>query len=340
MSLARTAKQKWNSTDPLLRAFFISLLAHLVIFGSWKLGGSLGITERLALFDFVKKAEEKLIPIPAAALMQPPAEREIELTFVEVDLSKADPEPENAKFYGAINTVAANPTIDKESDVPKIDGQIEQISKLTPDAVSTPQPLQPTPPPAAPDEFDREEKQDTKPAEVQPPGDLNIAKTAPEPRKADSNAETEKEETRVEQEQQRRRRPRTIAEARAASSRGAQRKQEGGVKRHDLSGSFDVKGSIVGSYDQRFIEAVRQCWHDMLDNISATEPGFVRLEFRINFRGQISEMRVAETTVNELQTLVCQQAIQKPAPYGEWPREMRLELKSDYRDVTFTFTYH
>ena len=226
--------------------------------------------------------------------------------------------------------------MDKESDIPKIDGEIEKISKLTPSSRAAPEPLQPTPPPAPPDELDQEEKPETKPREIQEPGDLSLAKTAPEPRKTEGDSDAEKEEP----EQTRKRRPRTLAEARAANARGAQRKQEGGVNRYDLSGSFDVKGSLVGSYDQRFIEAVRQCWHDMLDDISATEPGTVRLEFRINFRGQISEMRVAETTVNELQTLVCQQAIQKPAPYGEWPREMRLELSGDYRDVTFTFTYH
>ncbi|MFN7138955.1 MAG: hypothetical protein ACK4UN_06430, partial [Limisphaerales bacterium] len=143
-------------------------------------------------------------------------------------------------------------------------------------------------------------------------------------------------------EEARPRRPRTIAEAKTAGSPGEKLQQEGGVRRADITGSFAVKGTIVGNYDHRFIEAVRQCWFDILDevNVSAGKPGRVRLEFRINHRGQISDMRVAETTVNEIQTLICRQAVEKPAPYGDWPREMRLELKADYRDVTFTFTYY
>lgn len=335
MPRARTANRKKKSIDPVLRALIISVLIHLSLVGGWKLGEGLGISQKLPLFNLIKKVEQKLLPVPTVAALTPiPQEREIELTFVEVDLSKITEPPKEAKFYGAVNAEAANPKVDKETDIPKIDGKIKEISKLTDHSRSKAKPLQPTPPAAAA-ELDEPEKPEAKPKEAQLPGDLAFAKPTETPRKSDGASDAEKKE----EAKPIKRRPRSIAEAKA-NAPGEKRKQEGGVKRVDLSGSFDVKGSIVGGYDQRFIEAVRQCWHDMLDNISATRPGMVRLEFRINFKGQISEMRVAETTVNEMQTLVCQQAIEKPAPYGEWPREMRLELGGDYRDVTFTFTYY
>lgn len=334
MSLARTANRKWNSVDPVLRALIISVLLHLALAGSWKIGEGLGISQKLPLFNLIKKVEQKLLPVPTVAAMNPPQQREIELSFVEVDLSKVAEEPKDAKYYGAVNTTAGNREVEKETDIPKIDGSFKQVTKLTDDSKSKAKPLQPTP--AQPAELDEQEKEQTKPKEVQTPGDLTLAKPEEKPLKNDGASDAKK----AQPEKQRKRRPATIAEAKAANAPGEKLKQDGGVKRFDLSGSFDVKGSLVGSYDQRFIEAVRQCWHDMLDDISATRPGIVRLEFRINYKGQISEMRVAESTVNEMQTLVCQQAIQKPAPYGEWPREMRIELKGDFRDVTFTFTYH
>ncbi|MBA4148006.1 MAG: hypothetical protein H0X66_07800 [Verrucomicrobia bacterium] len=333
MSLARTANRKWRSVDPVLRALIISVLVHVILFGSWKLGEGLGISQKLPLFNLIKKVEAKLLPVPLIATAPAQQEREIQLTFVEVDLSKIAEEPKDAKHYGAVNTEAANPIIEKETETPKIDGKIKEVSKLTDNSKSKAKPLEPTP--IAPAELEEEEKPKSKPKEVQPAGDLAFAKPDEKPRKSDGASDSEKEEP-----EQPKRRPRTVAEAKAANAPGEKLKQDGGVKRYDLSGSFDVKGSIVGSYDQRFIEAVRQCWYDMLDNVSATKPGLVRLEFRINHRGQISEMRVAESTVNELQAVICQQAIQKPAPYGEWPRAMRLELQGDYRDVTFTFTYH
>ncbi len=332
MSLTRTANAKWRSIDPIVRALIFSVLIHLIICGALLLAALLGISQ-LVFFNLLKN--DKLVPVQLVATPPPQQEREIELSFIEVDPSKIVEAPKDAKFYGAINAEAANVKIEKDTDTPQIEGTRKEANKLTDNSRPKPQPLQPTPTP--PDQIEREEKAPEKPKEAPPEGDLELAKIEDKPRK-----ETEKKPDVKEgrQEQPRQKRPRTIAEAKAAANPGEKMKQDGGVKRYDLSGSLNVKGSIVGGYDQRFIEAVRQCWYDMLDDTSATQPGSVRLEFRINYKGQISQMRVAETTVGQLQTVICEQAIQKPSPYGEWPREMRIELKGDYRDVTFTFTYH
>ena len=46
-----------------------------------------------------------------------------------------------------------------------------------------------------------------------------------------------------------------------------------------------------------------------------------------------------DTDVGDVLSIVCQKAIMDPAPFGPWPRQMRIEL-GDNRDVRFTFHYN
>ncbi|MFN7139345.1 MAG: hypothetical protein ACK4UN_08405, partial [Limisphaerales bacterium] len=173
MSLARTAKRKWRSVDPVLRALILSVLVHAIVFGSWKVADGLGISEKLPLFNLSKKTEELLAIQPAQAALNIPVEREIELAFVEVDLTKAAEDPKDAKYYGAVSTQAANPVPIKDTDTPKIEGTSKEVSKLTENEKAKPQPLQPTPPPPTRlAEQDKEFKEETKLKEIQTPGDL------------------------------------------------------------------------------------------------------------------------------------------------------------------------
>ncbi len=132
-------------------------------------------------------------------------------------------------------------------------------------------------------------------------------------------------------------RPRKLDEVKRTP--GEKSSVEGGVQRYDLSASLAAKGTIVGDYDQRFVQAVRQRWDTLLGGLPSTLPGKVVLDFRIHVDGRVSQVAVHETTVSNVQTLICQNSILDPAPYSPWPSAMRNELKSDWRDVTFTFYY-
>jgi hypothetical protein len=133
-------------------------------------------------------------------------------------------------------------------------------------------------------------------------------------------------------------RPRRLDEVKRASP-GEKFSMDGGVQRFDLTASLAAKGTVIGDYTQRLVEAIRQRWFIALDSLSTTKPGKVVLDFRIHNDGRVSHVTIRETSVGELQSVICQTAITDPAPFARWPDAMRNELKSDWRDVTFTFYY-
>jgi outer membrane biosynthesis protein TonB len=143
---------------------------------------------------------------------------------------------------------------------------------------------------------------------------------------------------------QARERPRTLAAARKEEPRlyGERMKQEGGTRRLAAEASFDTKATPFGAYDQLIIEAIQKRWYDLLEDrdYSRGRRGKVVVEFRLSSNGQISGMRVTENEVTELLALLCQRAIQEPAPYAPWPADMRRMLGSDTREVRFTFHYN
>ena len=63
------------------------------------------------------------------------------------------------------------------------------------------------------------------------------------------------------------------------------------------------------------------------------------VEFRMNYDGRITDMRVIESDVGDLLSYVCQAAIKDPSPYERWPSEMRRVMNGDSRVVRFTFFY-
>ena len=67
--------------------------------------------------------------------------------------------------------------------------------------------------------------------------------------------------------------------------------------------------------------------------------GRVTLEFRLNYDGRITDMRVIENGVDEVLSVLCQRAITDPSPYAPWPSDMRRLIGADYREVRFTFYY-
>ena len=116
-------------------------------------------------------------------------------------------------------------------------------------------------------------------------------------------------------------------------------KQQGGAKRLALEPAFDVKVTSFGDYDREFISAVQQRWYELLEGRN-TVPGKIVLEFRLNYDGRITDLKLVENTTQDFMLeLICKGAIADPAPYRQWPTEMRREMKTDSREVRFSFYY-
>lgn len=288
---------------------------------------------------------------------------ETPLLFVEVDpVQTTITPPKAAKYYSSRNSTAANPDPVKETEVPKIDGKQTRMTKtlemarLQPAPVPKPKPVPDTPQPAP--EIPKplqptvaEAKPEVKPQpavakeEVTPgpkPGESDIAMVQPKPAGAPLAAQPSAPVTPPASPEPRVR-PRTIAAALAQKGMlaGEKSKQEGGVKRRAMMSSLDVKATPFGAYDAAIIAAIQQRWFDLLDQNDYTRgrTGKVVLDFRLMEDGRITVMTVSDNDVGELLGLVCQRAVLDPAPYAPWPTDMKKMLRSNFRDVRFTFYY-
>lgn len=145
--------------------------------------------------------------------------------------------------------------------------------------------------------------------------------------------------------QQQQERPRTLAQARAQKgiTAGPVMQQDGGVKRAGPRISVDAKGSLFGVYDAAFIAAVEERWYQLIDSYrekgGMIGKGKVVLDFQLRFDGRITGMAVNDSSVRELQSMLCQRAVLDPAPFARWPSDMRRMIGNDHREVRFTFYY-
>jgi hypothetical protein len=319
LRLSRREKQR------LLWALLVSLAAHLLFFGGYKLARHYHWQPDQLLppwLKFSRKLEQAIAAKQEAMARQ----QEPPLMFVNVSSAQATADaPPDAKYYSDKSSRAANPEADKDTGIPKITGVQEQIVKTEdtqrhPFDRLMPTPAQPAPP---------QEEVKAKPA--QPVGDLTMNKPDFNPRPGLGAAE--------------RPRPRTLQEARARLENappGEKMKQEGGVKRRmDFSG-LDVSESPIGRYDAALVNAISQRWYDLLDSkrYDGYQRGKVVLRFALNSDGRITDMKVLEATVGLDLSLICEMAVLDPAPYAPWPSDMRRMISGNQRVVTFTFFYN
>ncbi len=323
-----------SANQRLAVALVASLLAHALIFATWKASPAIQKLSRA----FIQRVMPRLAQaMEARAPNSPPPARpprETPLLFVEVDpaLAAAEP-PKNTKFYSTHDSLAANPTPRAAAEVPKIDGTQTKMVRMADNPKPDPKPLQPTPPKPDPTEPKEPEKQpDPKPRPEQKVGDLAMSK--PQPKTTDAGtADTGKPRSK----------PRTIKEAmqRNPALAGQKTLQDGGVPRRSHLSMVDAKGSPFGDYDRSFIAAVEQRWFQLLDNnqYMLDRQGKVVLDFRLHYDGRISNLQTDANTVGEILGLLCQKAILDPAPFPKWPAAMRQAMREEYRDVKFTFHY-
>jgi hypothetical protein len=272
------------------------------------------------LADALKK-KDSLQPAQPLQPQEPP------LLFVDVNPENASTEaPKNATHYSSLNSQAANPEVDKDSNLPKIAGEQKHVPKTEDVPRNKPAPLQP----AAPTPSVQAPQEEVKAKPAQPPGDLAMAKPDPNPPKDPGEAPHS--------------RPRTIKEALARQQdnrlAGQKMKQEGGV-RHRLDTSlFDTVATPFGEYDRYLIDAIQQRWYALLDerNYALDNRGKVVVQFVMHPDGRITDMTMSDNTAGEVLGYICEKAILDPAPYAAWPNAMR-RMIGENRPIQFTFYY-
>lgn len=316
----------------MLKALGISLLIHSLIGGGWKWGNKFGWMKWIPLVRALNYAESQLVsktdtkesPTKDIPITQ-------ELAFLEVDpFKESELTPPNALYQSHISTEAANPTT-RDLAAPKVEGEERDFPKV----VENTRNLVPNSSSAKPAETDETlEELKPRPKEQKELGDM--AKAKPNDKATADTGKAESKEGDAEREEKKR--PRTLAQAQFGSY-GEKTKQEGGVRKYDISASLAARGTLLGDYDAQLIDAVRQKWYSILDRVRATQGGKVVVEFTLHHDGRITNVKVIETTVSDLQSLYCEMAISEPAPYKKWPMELRRELKGDIREVRFTFYY-
>jgi hypothetical protein len=320
--------RRWLAEQPVVVALVLSLVIHLALFGTWRLGQRFGWWNHHA--EWLVKLTQKLTsPRARAAALQPkttpPRQQEIPLTFLEVDPATAvEKAPEKAKFYSDKNSVASNPEPDTKP-TPKIDGEQTKVVRVMDNPKPLPFPLQPEPKPKGgdPGEKPGDLALNTKPRDPKPPSDGTIDTStgqAPTPRE----------------------RPRTVSEAkqRLAMLTGEKVKQDGGAERKGRV-AFDTKATPFGSYDRAFIEAVETRWHHLLDNNLITpRSGKVACEFKLTYDGRIIDLKIPENEVGEILATLCRNAIEDNQLYPKWPDDMRRMIGAPTREIRFTFYYN
>ena len=322
-------------------ALVISLVLHALIYGAWLTAP--------ATAKFFKEAFERVPTKPRAQLQpefqEPPApKREVPMVFVEIDPALAAKEPpKETKNYSTDHSLAANPT-PKNTDTPKIEGKQTPVLRTMDAPKPQPKPLQPKPPePETPEKESTEPE--VKPKTAPPKGDLAMARPPQQ-----NNIPKATELTPLKENEPPKPKPKKptklndVAAYRAIVA-GEKSQQDGGVQQRAHIAMVDARSSVFGDYDRTFISLVQSRWYQLLDGnqYMMDRRGKVSLTFRLHFDGRISQMEVAEKSVGDMLSLLCQKAILDPAPFPKWPVEMRRQIQNqggtEYRDVKFTFFY-
>jgi outer membrane biosynthesis protein TonB len=346
----------------LVVAALVSILVHLAVYGGYHAGERLGVWQRVRLPQWLQlHLGEKRFDLQAQLAHETGPN-----IFVDVSHADADA-PAPTRYYSDKNSRAANPEL-ANANVPKIRGSQKEVPKT--EDVPRPAPKIAAALPSPKETPKQESKPDTSPpklettpsiAQLQPsmpppsltplttaqtpaptpqtPGETDARKpartvtsTAPNPTPAEMPAPAQPA------------RPRTLKQALAQRDQipGRQMEQDGGVARHAMWSSLDVKSTPFGDYDRAIIEAVSQRWYDLLDShrYAQDRDGKVILRFKLKPDGTVIEMQTLDNTVGEVLGYLCQESIEEAAPFAKWPPDMVRMIGANYRDITFTFYYY
>ena len=105
--------------------------------------------------------------------------------------------------------------------------------------------------------------------------------------------------------------------------------------------AYNAKWSAYGEYLQKFIESVDVQWQRIIgqSNIYPVAGTKVVVKFRMNAKGEISEIVDVQSDGGRAAKDACVSAIVARAPYGDWPEDM-ISVLGQSQEITFTFHYN
>lgn len=103
--------------------------------------------------------------------------------------------------------------------------------------------------------------------------------------------------------------------------------------------AIDARKSEFGTYLERMLEAIERQWHSLARaHLSASDASSqVRIRFTLDSSGQVEIIEV-DSSATHTGTLICQDAIEARAPFGNWSEEM-IQVLGDEQTMTITFHY-
>ncbi len=351
-------RRQWRT--PLVIGLLLSLALHLHV---WLMA----VLFQAALQNgwlppWLERAVQPMASLVQSATNTPPAVppetwQEIPLQLVEVDPALVTEDaPDATSFFSTANTQAANPDpAPMDQGKPRIDGWREDTLKTfdTPQPIEKLEPAQPkvaevvreeTLEPAA-----REEKPKVEPVEAKPtsPGETLIAKANPEVRELPPVALPVDQPDPPPSEQQTPPRKQTykrLSEVRPTRGAlvGERMRQDGNVPRMAVESSLDVKASPLGDYHYRMVLAVQQEWYLQLKErrYALERLGKVVISFDLHSDGSITSLETRNSEVGDALSSLCEWSVMRPAPFGNWPADIRRLIGGDVIPVTFTFNYY
>ncbi len=330
-------------TSRLFKAFVISLAIHDLLLGAYMLERRYHFVDQIPVPAWLKPAQRMQTQFTKEAQKAAVAARQqVPLMFVDVSPAQASAEaPKEAKYYSAVNSIAANPDANKETNIPKIDGTRTEIVRTETVRPSVAKPLQPAVVPQPlerPAERTVEPVEEVKPKPTLAPGDLTMAKPSDVVRTGEGQAVSEKPRRLAQVTPEKREK---VLGPQYSGLAGEKMKQDGGVQRRARIPSLDVRATGFGAYDAALIAAVQNHWYYLLNQreYASERVGKVVLEFKLHSDGRITDMKMVENTVSELLEILCEKAVLDPTPYDKWPSDMRRMIGTDTREITFTFYY-
>ena len=105
--------------------------------------------------------------------------------------------------------------------------------------------------------------------------------------------------------------------------------------------AVDARFDEFGDYLQRMFDAIGFQFQLLASKLIPPQSEIstrVIVEYQITREGQISDMKVIYTSAGRAATLICEDTIQSPAPFGAWTEEMVATLGEE-QTIRITFIY-
>lgn len=346
--------EKDEEKKSLLIGLLLTLLLWPLLVGgfAWAIGHLHGVNA-VQLASSQRKVEPKELNIELAP--EEPLPNRNPFKFVETNPNVPDNEPTKTDNYAAKNQQAAQekPDATTTGDHAKLDGKDIPSQQVVVGNPTKPQEAAPeTPPPEVPQTENKQSapKQEQTPLpgfekkEADNPDGIgsNLAKVADNHQQVQEEVKGEKNPSpnaATSTTQATKPQPKPRPRLQAVAPPGVLAKNDFGTTNMGPA-AYDARWSEFGEYMQQMVDIIRSQWYKLVEESRVTPPSgsHVSVQFRINSKGEISEILNVEETAGKQGTYACTSAITIPAPYRTWTPQM-IAVLGDDQVITFTFYY-